>query len=73
MRGNFTPYISKRFQMRDHFFPILFSKNLESLNILAIQLWEVGAKRHLNGNSKVNRRTDKQTDKQTDTRTDILT
>ena len=39
--------------MLDYFFPLLFPKNSESLNILNIQLWEVGAKRPLNGTSKV--------------------
>ena len=55
--------------MWDHFFSLLFSKDSESLNILNIRLWEVGAKRCLNGTSKVNR----WTDRQTDTRTDIST
>ena len=39
--------------MLDHFFPLLFPKNFESLKILDIQLWEVGAKRPLKGTSKV--------------------
>ena len=52
--------------MRDHFFPLLFPKDSESLKILVIGLREMGAKRRFNGTSKVNRRTDKQTDKQTD-------
>ena len=33
-------------------------------------IWEVGAKRHLNGTSKINRHTDRQTDRQTDTHMD---
>ena len=45
--------------------PLLFPKDSESLKILDIHLWEVGAKRHLNGNSKVNRHTNRQTDGQT--------
>ena len=44
--------------------------DLESLKFLEIRLWEVGAKRRLNGTSKVNRRTDTQTGTRTDTRTD---
>ena len=52
--------------MLDHFFPLLFPKDSESLKILDIRLWEVGAKRPLNGTSKVNRQTDRQTDKHTD-------
>ena len=47
--------------MLDHFFPLLFPKDSESLKILEIRLWEVGAKIPLNGTSKVNRRTDGQT------------
>ena len=41
-----------------HFFPLLSPKNSESLKILDIRLWEVGAKRPLNGTSKVNKHTD---------------
>ena len=47
--------------MLDHFTPLLFPKDSKSLKILDIQLWEVGAKRPLNGTSKVNRHTDGQT------------
>ena len=47
-------------------FPGLVPKDSESLKILDIRLREVGAKRPLNGTSKVNRQTDKQTDTQTD-------
>ena len=43
--------------MWDHFFPLLFPKDSESLKIFDIRLWEVGAKRPLNGTSKVNRHT----------------
>ena len=39
--------------MLDHFFPLLFPKNSESLKKLDIGLREVGAKRPLNGTSKV--------------------
>ena len=39
--------------MSDHFFPLLFAKDSESLKILDIWLQEVGAKRPLNGTSKV--------------------
>ena len=41
---NFTPFISKSCQMWEHFFQLLFPKDSESLKILDIQLWEVGAK-----------------------------
>ena len=43
--------------MWDHFFPLLFPKDSESLKILDIRLREVGAKRPLNGTSKVNTQT----------------
>ena len=39
--------------MLDHFFQLLFPKDSESLKILDIRLWEVGAKRPLKGTSKV--------------------
>ena len=56
--------------MLDHFFPLLFPKGSESLKILDIRLREVGAKRPLNGTSKVNRQTDRRTDRRTDGQTD---
>ena len=56
--------------MLDHFFPLLFPKDSESLKIFDIRLQEVGAKRPLNGTSKVNRQTNRQTDRHTDTQTD---
>ena len=46
--GNFTPFISKSFQIWDHFFPLLFLKDSENLRILDDGLWEVEAKRCLN-------------------------
>ena len=67
--GNLTPFISEKFQIWDHFFPILFLKDSKSVKSLDIRLQELGAKRRLNGISKVNRRTNRQTD----IRTDILT
>ena len=70
VRGNFTPFISKKIQMWDNFFPLLFFMDSEALKIVDIQLREVGAKRRLSGTSQVNGQT---TDKQTDTQTDILT
>ena len=56
--------------MLDHFFPLLFPKDSESLKILNIRLREGWAKRRLNGTSKVNTRTDGQTDGRTDRQTD---
>ena len=65
-RCDFTPFIRKSFQIGDPFLPLLSPKNSKSHRDLDIQLLEVGAKRHLNGISKVNRRTDTRTDKQID-------
>ena len=69
MRGDFGPFPNKNVQKLDHFFPLLFPKDSESLKILDIQFREVGAKRPLNGTSKVNRQTHRQTNTQTDRRT----
>ena len=57
LRGDFRPLPNKNVQMLDHLFPLLFPKDSESLKILDIQLWEVGAKRPLNGTSKVKKKT----------------
>ena len=54
-RGNFRPFLREKFQIWDHFFPVLFPKDSESLKILDIRLQEVGAERRLNGTSKVNK------------------
>ena len=70
MRGDFRPFPNKNVQMLDHFFPLLFPKDSESLKILDIRLWEVGEKRPLNGTFKVNRQTHTQTDRQTHRQTD---
>ena len=67
--GNFTPLINKSFQTSDHFFPLLFPKDSESHIFLVHPTSGSGAKRRLNGTSKVNTRTDIQTH----TRTDIST
>ena len=65
LRGDFRPFSNENVQMLDHFFSLLFPKDSESLKILDIRLREVGAKRPLNGTSKVNRQTDGQTDRRT--------
>ena len=57
--GDFRPLLNKNVQILDH---LLFSKDSQSLKILYIWLWEVGAKRPLNGTSK-SEQTDKYTDK----------
>ena len=57
--------------MLDHFFPLLFPKDSEPLKIFDIRLREVGAKRPLNGTSKVNRHTNTWTDRQTDGHFDL--
>ena len=72
LRGNFRPLPSKNVQILDHFFPLLFPNNSESLKILDIRLWEGGAKRPLNRTSK-SEQTDTQTDTQTNTHMDIWT
>ena len=66
LRGNFRKFSNKNVHIWDHFFPLLFSKDSKSLKILDIRLREVGAKRPLNGTSKVNTHTHTQTDRQTD-------
>ena len=55
-RGNFRPVLSKNVKIWDQ-----FSKDFESLVYLYILLWKVGAKRCLNGTSKVKTRTAGQT------------
>ena len=65
MFGDFRPFSNNNVQIWDHFFPLLFPKNSESLTILDIQLQEVGAKRYLNGSSKVNTQTDTRTHRRT--------
>ena len=69
LRRDFRQFSNKNVHIWDHFFPLLFPKDSESLMILDIRLWEEGAKRPFNGTSKANRHTDKHTDR----RTDILT
>ena len=64
--SNFRPFPNKNVQMLDHFFPLLFPKDSESLKIFDFRLWEVWAKRPLNSTSKVNRQTHGQTDRQMD-------
>ena len=44
--GQFTPFISKSFQIWDHFFPLLFPKDSKNLTLGS------GGKRCLNGTSK---------------------
>ena len=55
---NFTPFLSTKVQIWNHFFLLLFPKNSKYLTNLDIGLWEVGAKWPLNGVNKV-WRTDK--------------
>ena len=56
MRGKFTHFISKRFHIWDHFFPIFFSKDSENLKSFDIGLQEVGAKRCLKRMNKWRRK-----------------
>ena len=64
-RGYFTPFTRKSFQIGDHFFSLLFPKDSKNLKSLDIGLWEVGAKRLLNGVRKCDRQTHTQTNRQT--------
>ena len=73
LRGDFRQLSNKNVHIWDHFFSLLFPKDSESLKILDIRFQEVGAKRPLNGTSKVNRHTDGQTDRRTHTHTDRRT
>ena len=49
---NFTPFMRKSLQIWDHLFLLLFPKDSENLKSLVIGLWELGAKRCLNGENK---------------------
>ena len=53
------------------FLSTTFPQGIQILKILDIRLWEVGAKRRLNGTSKVNTQTDGQTHGHTDGRFDL--
>ena len=57
----------KNVQFWDHFFPELFPKDSESLKILDIRLWEVGANIYISAYMR------KGTNRQTDRQTHILT
>ena len=57
----FDHFQTKMFKSETASFHYFSPKNSESLNILDIRLREVGAKRPLNGTSKVNRQTHKHT------------
>ena len=52
LRGDFTLFMSKSGKIWDHIFPLLFPKDSENTKSLDIGLWEVGAKRGLNGMHK---------------------
>ena len=49
--------MSKSIQILDHFFALVFPKDTENLKSLDIGLWEVGAKRSLNGVNKGRKKT----------------
>ena len=57
MRCDFTTFMIKSFQIRDQFSSALFPDDSEHLKSFDIALREVGAKRRLNGTSKVNTHT----------------
>ena len=48
----FTPFLSKKVQIRDHFFSLLFPMDFCYKKSLNIELQEVGAKGPLNGVTK---------------------
>ena len=56
MHGNFTPFMSKSFQIWDHLFHLIFPNNSENLKSLDIGRQAVGAKRRLNKVNKWRRR-----------------
>ena len=66
LRRYFRPLPNKKISNLRPLLPLLFPKDSESIKILDIRLWEVGAKIHLNSTSKVNTQTDRQTNRQTD-------
>ena len=61
----FYTLFKKKFSNLRPLLSITFPMDSKSLEFLDVRLWEVGAKRFLNGTSKVNRWTDGQTDGQT--------
>ena len=63
LRGDFRQFSKKNVHIWDHFFPLLFPKDSESLKILDIRLREVGAKRPLKKTE--NRRRPKKVKKKT--------
>ena len=70
--GNFRPLPNKNVQIWELFFPLLFPKDSESLNILDIRLWEVGEKDVKTVPQKwTHTQTDGQTDRQTDGQIDL--
>ena len=44
MCDNFTPFMSKSFQIWDHFFPLLFPKDSENLKFVDIYFGKWGQK-----------------------------
>ena len=56
MRRDFTPFISKSFQIWDHCFPLFFPKDYKNPKSLDIGLQEVGVKRLFNGVNKLRKK-----------------
>ena len=67
----FDNFQTKMFIFEITSFHYFSPKDSESLKILDIQLREGGAKRRLNGTSKVNTHTDRRTDRHTDGHFDL--
>ena len=72
LRYDFRPLPNKNVQMLDHFFPLFFPKDSESLKILDIRRREVGGKKTVKRYLK-SEQTNTQTDRQTHRQTDIST
>jgi hypothetical protein len=71
MSSTLTPCPTKNGPICDHFFPLRFPKDSDSLTILDSRVREVGAKRRLNGTAQVDRRKHGQTQGQTDGHFDL--
>ena len=60
--GDFTPFISKSFQMWDDFLPLLYPQGFRISKSFGLPILGSGGKKTLNGTSKLNRETDRQID-----------
>ena len=51
-RGNFKPFISKSFQIWDHFFPLFFTEDSENIKSVDIGFQQVGGKKTVKRSEK---------------------